>query len=102
MTDRRAMPAHSLVIPVTLAVTLGLLSCGSPATVPEATVLEATIPEATASPADVDVAVDEDADADEDEPRGLRVTTPRASPGGSCSSTHSCRTRPTSWTSKVV
>ena len=79
MTDRHALPAHSLVIPVAFAVTLGLLSCGSPATVPEATVLEATIPEATDSPADVVVAVDDD--ADEDEPRGLRVTTPRASPG---------------------
>ena len=79
MTDRHALPAHSLVIPVALAVTLGLLSCGSPAIVPEATVLEATIPEATDSPADVEVAVDDD--ADEDEPRGLRVTTPRASPG---------------------
>ena len=36
---------------------------------------EATLPEATESLADVD------ADVDEDEPRGLRVTTPRASPG---------------------
>ena len=68
MTDRDVSPAHVIVIPVVLVMTLCLLSCSVPADEPEA-----AVPEVTESPAD--------ADSDEDTPRGLRVNTSQASPG---------------------
>ncbi len=70
VTDRDV----TTLIPVVIVMVFCLLSCGAPADDPEA-----TAPEATESPADVNLAVAED--TDENEARGLRVTTPRASPG---------------------
>ena len=74
MTDRRVRPAHSLVILIALALTVGLWSCGSPADVPEVPVPDATLPEATESPADADAEA-------ASEPRGLRMNTAQTAAG---------------------
>ncbi|TDI25327.1 MAG: hypothetical protein E2P06_05090 [Acidobacteria bacterium] len=75
MTNRHGRSAHSLVmIPVALAMIVGLWNCGAPSDVPEAPPPDATVLDAGESPAE--------ADADTaSEPRGLRVNTAQASAG---------------------
>ena len=74
MTNRHGRPAHSLVIPVALAMVVALWSCGAPADVPEAPPPDETVPDATESPAEADAGA-------ASEPRGLRVNTAQTSPG---------------------
>ena len=74
MTNRHGRSAHSLVIPVALAMIVGLWNCGAPSDGPEAPPPDATVLDAGESPAE--------ADADTaSEPRGLRVNTAQTSPG---------------------
>ena len=72
--DREVAIARSLVVSAALFSAVCVGGCGTSTEQPESAVSEPT-----ESPATADAR--EDADAGEDEPRGLRLTTPEASPG---------------------
>ena len=76
--DRDVSSTRSLVVLAALLSAVCVGGCGTPTEQPDATVSE---PTESPAAADAQRDADADADADADGPRGLRLTTPEASPG---------------------